>query len=203
MSNSFWRVTAFCAIAALLAACGSTPPIRHYSLGPVVVAPSAAPVAAETDALTSIVVGPVSLPAGIDRLQIVRTVDGARVEIADSHRWAGSLKDEVTRRLASGIVRQTGIGRVVAWPQSTLAVPTLTVPIDIQRFDAEGFDRVTLEAVWTLRKAGRDIAGRRFAASETVSSPDYGALTAAHGRLVDALAREVSEALVAAQAHQR
>ena len=203
MPISFRRVAALTALLALLAACGSTPPIRHYSLGPVATAPSAAPIAAEAAALASLVVGPVRLPAGIDRLQIVRTVDGARVDIADSHRWAGSLKDEVARRLAGGIARQTGIGRVVAWPQSTLAAPALTVPIDIQRFEAEGFERVTLEAVWTVRKAGRDIAGRRFVASETVASPDYGALTAAHGRLIDALARDISDALGAAQTHQR
>jgi uncharacterized lipoprotein YmbA len=199
MPISFRRVAALTALLALLAACGSTPPIRHYSLGPVAAAPAAPPAAADA----GIVVGPVSLPAGIDRLQIVRTVDGARVDIADSHRWAGSLKDEVARRLAGGIARQTGIGRVVAWPQSTLAAPALTVPIDIQRFEAEGFERVTLEAVWTVRKAGRDIAGRRFVASETVASPDYGALTAAHGRLIDALARDISDALGAAQTHQR
>jgi len=199
MPISFRRVAALTALLALLAACGSTPPIRHYSLGPVAAGPAAPPAAADT----GIVVGPVSLPAGIDRLQIVRTVEGARVDIADSHRWSGSLKDEVARRLAGGIARQTGIGRVVAWPQSTLAAPALTVPIDIQRFEAEGFERVTLEAVWTVRKAGRDIAGRRFVASETVASPDYGALTAAHGRLIDALARDISDALGAAQTHQR
>lgn len=195
MPISFRRVAALTSIAALLAACGSTPPIRHYSLGPVAAGPSTAPVAVAVD--IGVVVGPVSLPAGIDRLQIVRTVEGARVDIADSHRWAGSLKDEIARRLAGDIARQTGIGRVVAWPQSTLAAPALTVPIDIQRFDAESFERVTLEAVWTVRKAGRDIAGRRFAASETVASPDYGALTAAHGRLVDALARDIAAALQA------
>lgn len=197
MSISFRRVAALAALAALLVACGSTPPIRHYSLGPVAVGPAAAPVAADTAALVSIVVGPVSLPADIDRLQIVRTLEGTHVDIADSHRWAGSLKDDVARRLAGGIARQTGIGRVVAWPQSALATPALTVPIDIQRFDAEGFERVTLEAVWTVRKAGRDIAGRRFVASESVASPDYGALTAAHGRLVDALARDIALALQA------
>lgn len=201
MPISFRRVAALTALLALLAACGSTPPIRHSSLGPVAAGPAAA--TADVAADMSIVVGPVSLPAGIDRLQIVRTVEDARVDIADSHRWAGSLKDEVARRVAGGIARHTGIGRVVAWPQSTLAAPALTVPIDIQRFDAEGFERVTLEAVWTVRKAGRDIAGRRFVASETVASPDYGALTAAHGRLVDALARDISDALLAAQAHQR
>ena len=38
---------------------------------------------------------------------------------------------------------------------------------------------------------------------DPVASPDYGALTAAHGRLVDALARDISDALLAAQAHQR
>ncbi|MBP6095798.1 MAG: membrane integrity-associated transporter subunit PqiC [Methyloversatilis sp.] len=199
MPISFRRVAALTALLALLAACGTTPPIRHYSLGPMAAGPAAPQAAADT----GIVVGPVSLPAGIDRLQIVRTVEGTRVDIADSHRWSGSLKDEVARRLAGGIARQTGIGRVVAWPQSTLAAPALTVPIDIQRFDAEGFERVTLEAVWAVRKAGRDIAGRRFVASETVASPDYAALTAAHGRLVDALARDISDALGTAQANQR
>lgn len=180
------------ALLCTLAGCASAPPLRHYTLGPLADTTSTAgPVAATP----SLVVGPVSLPAGIDRLQMVRLVDGARAEVADGHRWAGTLKTEIARRLAGDIARERGLGRVVAWPQSSIAEPDLTLPIDVQRFDAEGFERVTLEVVWTLRRASHDIAGRRFTASEPVTAPTYEALAAAHGRLIDALARDIAPAI--------
>ncbi|WP_347250959.1 ABC-type transport auxiliary lipoprotein family protein, partial [Zoogloea sp.] len=65
----------------------------------------------------------------------------------------------------------------------------------VQRFDADGFERVTLEAVWTVRQAGRDIASRRFNATEPITAPTYEALASAHGRLVDALAADIAAAL--------
>lgn len=185
------RLIAIAALSLLLAACGSTAPVRHYTLGPV----ADAPVDAAPGGDVSLVVGPIGLPAGIDRLQMVRLIDGTRAEVADGHRWSGTLKHEIARRLGSEIARRTGFGRVVAWPQASLANPELTLPVDIQRFDAEGFDKVTLEAVWSLRRGGRDIASRRFVASETVRTPDHEGLAAAHGRLVDALARDIVTAL--------
>ena len=178
-------------LALLLTACGTTPPIQFFGLGPVP-AGDAAPVVV---AGPSLVVGPVGMPAAIDRLHMVRLVDGVRVDVADEHRWVAPLKTEMARRIASDIARQRGYGRIVAWPQATLAEPDLSVPIDVQRFDAEGFERVTLEAVWTLRKGGRDLISRRFVGSERVTAPTYAGLAAAHGRLVDALARDIAAAL--------
>ncbi|MBS0347428.1 MAG: membrane integrity-associated transporter subunit PqiC [Proteobacteria bacterium] len=178
-------------LALLLAACGTTPPIQFFGLGPLA-AMDAAPAA---PAGPSLVVGPVGVPAAIDRLHMVRLVDGVRVEVADGHRWAAPLKTEMARRIASDIARLRGYGRVVAWPQATQAEPDLSLPIDVQRFDAEGFERVTLEAVWTLRKGGKDLVSRRFVASEAVAAPTHAALAAAHGRLVDALARDIAAAL--------
>ena len=65
------------------------------------------------------------------------------------------------------------------------------------RFDAEGFEKVSLEVVWTLRKGGKDLAGRRFVATEKVAEPTWEALALAHGRLVDALAADIATALPA------
>lgn len=177
-------------LALLLAACGTTPPIQFFGLGPQAVADGAPAVAGP-----SLVVGPVGVPAAIDRLHMVRLVDGVRVDVADGHRWVAPLKTEIARRIASDIARLRGYGRVVAWPQATLAEPDLSLPIDVQRFEAEGFERVTLEAVWTLRKGGKDLISRRFVASEPVAAPTHAALAAAHGRLVDALARDIAAAL--------
>jgi hypothetical protein len=56
---------------------------------------------------------------------------------------------------------------------------------------------VSLEAVWTLRKGGKDLASRRFVASEKVMEPTWEALALAHGRLVDALAADIATALPA------
>jgi uncharacterized protein len=188
------RLLSTFALAGLLTGCGTTPPILNYTLGPVATGPeSAAPV--HTGA--SLVVGPVGIPAAIDRLHMVRLLDGSRADVSDSHRWAAPLKTEIARRVAGELARHTAYTRAVAWPQASIAEPDLSLPIDIQRFDADGFERVTLEAVWTLRKGGKDLASRRFAATEALATPTWDALAAAHGRLVDALARDIAAALPA------
>ncbi|NML25275.1 PqiC family protein [Zoogloea dura] len=176
--------------ACLLAACGTTPAVRYYTLGSEGPAGAAAPASGP-----SLVVGPVGVPAAIDRLLIVRQVDGVRAEVAEGHRWAAPLKTEIARRVAVELARSTGNGRIVAWPQGSIVEPDMTLPIDVQRFEAEGFERVTLEAVWTLRKAGKDLASGRFAATESVTQPGWDGLAAAHGRLVTALARDVARAI--------
>lgn len=176
----------------LLAACGSTPPVRYYTLGALAPAGSAA-----VGSGPSLVVGPVGVPASIDRLLIVRQVDGARADVADGHRWAAPLKTEIARRVAVELARRSGNGRIVAWPQSSIAEPEMSLPIDVLRFDAEGFEKVSLEVVWTLRKGGKDLAGRRFVATEKVAEPTWEALALAHGRLVDALAADIATALPA------
>jgi len=180
------------ALAGLLAACAGTPPVRYYTLGPVADAPAAIRPATVA---TSLVVGPVGVPAAIDRLNLVRLLDGARAEVADGHRWAAPLKTEIARRVAGELARRSGHLRAVAWPQASIAEPALTLPIDVQRLDVQGFERVTLEAAWTLCEAGRELASGRFAATESVAEPSWEAVAAAHGRLVDALARDVAMAL--------
>ena len=179
------------ALAGLLGACSSTPPLQFYTLGPLA-PPPAASAPASTGA--SLVVGPVSVPATIDRLLIVRLA-GSRAEVAEHHRWAAPLKTEIARRVAADLARRSPYARSVAWPQASITEPTLSVPIDVQRFEADGFERVTLEAVWTVRQAGRDIASRRFSATEAITAPTFEALASAHGRLVDALAQDVATAL--------
>ncbi|WP_018412144.1 PqiC family protein [Methyloversatilis thermotolerans] len=173
----------------MLTACGSSPPARLYTLAPEDVVVSAAA------ATPTVVVGPVSLPESIDRLQITRRGEGGVTEAPDGHRWAGSMKSEVGRRLALAVARERGLARVVAAPQNSVPSPDYSVPVDVLRFDAEGFSRVTLDAVWSVRRDGREIASGRFTRSEAVAAADYPALIAAHGRLLDALAADLARAI--------
>lgn len=172
-----------------LPACSASPPVRLYTL-----APDDAPVESAAAATPTVVVGPVSLPESVDRLQITRRVEGG-TEASDGHRWAGSLKSEVGRRIALAVARERGLSRVLPAPQNSVQRPDYTLPVDVLRFDAEGFSRVTLVAAWSVRHDGREIASGRFARSEPVARTDHAALVAAHGRLLDALAADLARAI--------
>ncbi|TAH47490.1 MAG: membrane integrity-associated transporter subunit PqiC [Betaproteobacteria bacterium] len=172
----------------MLAGCSSSPPIHYYTLS----APAAGSVAPRGEQGPSLVVGPVSIPAEVDRQQMVRIVDGVRLEVASQHRWAGPLKIEIGRRVAGEIARLRGLPRVVAWPQNTYSEPELSLPIDIQRLDTIGFDSVRIEAVWSLRRERRELAGGRVVIEERIDDPSHAGVAVAHVRAVDALAREVA-----------
>ena len=122
------------AVAGLLGACSSTPPLQFYTLGPLAAPPASA---AQASTSASLVVGPVSVPATIDRLLIVRLA-GSRAEVAEHHRWAAPLKTEIARRIAADLARRSPYTRSVAWPLASIADPTLSVPIDVLRFEADG-----------------------------------------------------------------
>lgn len=185
--SGFYLSIALCA--SVLAGCGHSPAVRSYTL-----APEPAPATTGADS-PSVVIGPISLPEPVDRLQIVRRVDGVRSEPSDGHRWAGALKNEMARRLASTLARERGLARVAATPQNSIARPDLAVPVDVLRFDADDFASVTLEALWSVRQDGRDIASGHFSRSEPVAARTHEALVVAHGRLVDALATEIAAAI--------
>lgn len=192
MKSRRLRLRGLIAAAALLglAGCGSSPPVQYYTLGSDA-GPSAAPQADSP----SMVVGPVSLPPEADRQQLVRLVDGVRLEVAPEHRWAGPLKAEIARRLAGRLSRELGWPRVVAWPQGVYPEVTYSLPIGIQRLETVGFEQVSLEAVWSLRSGQRELAGGRFTATQPLLRADHAAIAEAHARLVDALAAEIATRL--------
>jgi hypothetical protein len=96
--------------------------------------------------------------------------------------------------VAVELSRRSGNGRIVSWPQSSIIEPEMSVPIDVQRFDAEGFGKVTLEAVWTLRKGEGctrpTLLGHRAGRRTHLGSPRGGPWAS-----VDALAADIASAL--------
>jgi uncharacterized lipoprotein YmbA len=137
----------FLLASALAAGCGSSPKTSYYTLdtGTLPTAASAADY--------SIVVGPVTLPETVDRPQLVVRASPTRVGILENHRWAEPLKTEIPRIIAAYLARELKTARVAGYPQYTLANPDFTVLVDVQRFESTLGDAVTLEALWTIRRA--------------------------------------------------
>lgn len=144
----------------------------------------------------SVAITPVSVPEGVDRPQMVVRAGGHRVELSELHRWAEPLKSEIPRVLAVHLRRALRTARIATADQSASLDADYRIAIDVQRFESILGERVTIEALWSVRAAqgGRARTGRSFV-SEPARGPDHEALAAAHGRALAQVARELAGAI--------
>lgn len=176
-------------VAALATGCGSTPPSRFYTLSG-----TATPTATASN--VSVVVGPVSVPATVDRPQIVLTTGANQVALDEFNRWASPLQNNISRVVAANLVALLGAPRVSLSPQTLSAGADFRVVIEVQRFDSTLGESANLDAVWTVRrtKDGKAETGRTTV-RETVPQKSYDGLVAAHSRAVGRLSQDIADAV--------
>jgi uncharacterized lipoprotein YmbA len=174
-----------------LAGCGSSPKERFYTLGA-----GAAPARVETSASYSIAVGPVTIPAIVDRPQLVLRTGANRVMLAEQSRWAEPLKDSIPRVIAGDLAQLLHDARVSAHPQGMTNEVDYRVLVDVQRFESTQGDAAAIDVLWAIRdaKAGNLKAGRSTI-REPAGGADYDALVAAHDRALAAVSRDIAAAL--------
>jgi uncharacterized protein len=179
-------VIAFVAVAAV--GCASAPS-RFYTLN------STAKAEGSPTANYAVVVGPVSVPAEVDRPQFTVQVAPNRVAVDEFNRWAAPLGDNIARVIAGDLSVLLGTPRVAAMSLANFN-PAFQVTIDIQKFESVPGKSVSIEAVWVVRKpAGGAAQSGRTIAGETVSSGDYDALAAAHSRALAKVSGDIAAAI--------
>ena len=184
------------ALAAALAAGCSTAPSRFYSLSSTSTADGAPATSAK------VMVGPVTIPASVDQPEFVVQVAPNRVEVDEFNRWVAPLSDGIARAVAGDLVVLLGTPDV-AGSQLANFTPDYRVTIDIQRFETNKGQGVTVEAVWTVRKtAGGETVSGRTVASETAQGQGFDALAAAHSQAIAKMSGEIAAA-IRAEAEQK
>jgi len=176
-------------LAVLAASCGSTPPSRFYTL-------SASGGTAKNSSDVSVAVGPVSIPAVVDRPQIVVSVGANRVRLEEFDRWALPLQNNIARVIAENLTAQLGTPRVTLFVELTSPGAEYRAIVDVQRFDSMPGEAATFEAVWIVRRMedGKTERGRT-AVREAVQTQDYEALAAGHSRAVARLSVDIANAV--------
>ena len=182
-------IAAFCLLAALAAGCGTSSPTRFYTL-------SAAPTPDATSSNWSVVVGPVSVPAVVDRPQIVVSAGANQVVLDEFNQWASPLQNNIARVVAENLMTALGTSRVTLFPQATSADADYRAIIDVQRFESMPGEAATLDAIWTVRrtKDGKAETGR-ITAREAVKEKGFEALAAGHSRAVARLSQDIATAV--------
>jgi len=131
----------------LLNAC-SVPPTHFYTLE----AQSRAPESINTTITpkTQIGIGPLSLPALLDRKQMVSRIENNSIELAEFEQWASPLKDNVLAVLRKNMATLQPNSIVRSYPWSVYGDVDYRVIIDISRFDTQLGKSVCLEASWAI-----------------------------------------------------
>lgn len=187
-----------CSTAALLMittliGCGSSSKETYHTLSAAAAMHGLSP--AEGAPAYSVALGPITLPEVVDRPQLVLRVGPNEVTFVELHRWAGSLKSEISRILADNLAAYLNVRQVAAYPQSAGDNADYRVLVDIQRFDSTLGESVTIDALWTIKRQS-DGVGRtgRTTASEP-SGGSYDAVVAGHSRALATVSRDIAEAI--------
>ena len=179
-----------CALIAAASGCGSTPPSRFYTL-------SATATPAAMSSSVSVSVGPVTVPAVVDRPEIVVRTGPNEVWLDEFNRWASPLEDNLGRVVAENLVGMLGTPHVTVFPQTDAVNADYRVAIQVQTFQSAPGEAATLDAVWTVRRS-KDAKSQtgRTSIRETTQGKGYDALAAAHSRAVAQLSRDIADAVL-------
>lgn len=192
MSRSPVRGAAAAALALALAACGAPAPKEQFF---TLAAPNPG-VAPPNGEHPSVFVGPVAVPEGVDRSQMVLRTGRNEVDVSDDFRWAEPLRSAVPRVIAETLSRELGSSRVLSSRMAAGTPVDYRVAIEVQRFDSSLGDGATIDALWTVTAAaGARTRNGRSVEHEPATSRDPGAVAAAHGRALERVARAIAGAI--------
>lgn len=179
--------------AVLVAGCGTSAPPKFYSLNSTSTADGTSP------ARVTVLVGPISIPASVDRPQFVVQNGANKVDVDEFNRWSAPLNDSIARVVAGDLSVLLGTPDVATAPLANFNA-SYRVTIDVQRFDSIHGEGTVLDAVWVVRKANGDTRTGRTTARETAQGDTFDALAAAHSRALAKMSADIATAIRAEDA---
>lgn len=178
--------------ALLLLAAGCSPktrPAKFYLLQPLsrTETPAAAPA---SPALIGL--GPVEIPAYLDRPQIVTGGGGAQIQLDEFQRWAEPLRDNLTRVLAENLALLLPSSHVRPFPWNRAIVPDYQVEIQVLRFHVDAAGNGELKANWNILKQNKPIQMKSFQSMVPVDGNAPEAKVAAQGRALAEFSKAIA-----------
>ena len=179
----------------LLAGCARTAPVSYYQLS-ALEAVRSGPVSVEAGR-RGIGIGPVRLPEYLDRPQLVTRLTPNRLQLADSHRWAEPLGENIPRVLGENLSALLGTDRILLhpWPSSRTADYQLLV--EVLHFENESDGAARLVVRWSVK--GKDgaivLPERRSSYAVLAAGQDREGQVTALNEALGSFCREIAQAL--------
>jgi uncharacterized lipoprotein YmbA len=188
MKTQFKQFVSIAFVAVFAAGCTSAPS-KFYTLN------STAKSDGTPAANYSVIVGPVSVPAEVDRPQFTVQIAPNQVAVDEFNRWAAPLNNNIARVVAGNLSALLSTPRVSTLPLANFS-PDFRVSIEIQRFESVPGKSALVEAVWVVRKSSDNVSlSGHTLATEPVSGNDFEALAAAHSRALAKVSTDIAAAI--------
>ncbi len=180
--------------AMMLTACGRTPPAKFYALQPVELSSAGRSLPRNV----ALAVGPVAIPAAVDRAEIVTRDAGNEVSFSEYHRWAGPLSKSIASVMAQNIGTLLDTERVTPFTRENIFQPTHRVVVNINRYDSQLSKEFLLDATWSIKelKGSKLLLVQNSIIRESLASSTYEGLVAAQSKALAALSQKIAAALL-------
>ena len=142
-------------LAAMLAGCSSVlAPIpdksKFFLLTPIAPGQAGAPAAQSASGSLILGLGPIKLPAYLDRTEVVTQVKPNRLEVSEINHWAEPLKSNFTTVLGENLSTLLGTAQIVHFPWYSTTHLDYQLVAEVQRFDSDAQGNARLIAQWTI-----------------------------------------------------
>ncbi len=187
---------ALLAAATAISACAKTEPSTFYTLSSLRTSSAAKP--ASQDGALAVGVGPITLPQYLDRPQIVTRSSPNRMGLAEFNKWAEPMSDIFSRVMTENLSILIGSQNVVSLPRRRLVPLDYQVEIEVSQFDTEETGRTVLAARWSLfgKDSEKPLLTRNSVITDNAANAQsYDSVVASMSRTVEALSREIAEAI--------
>jgi uncharacterized protein len=185
-------------VSALLSACASTP-TNFYTLEAQSGPPAVTSAASAKKLLIGI--GPLTLPALLDRKGIVSRAENNSVQIAEFDQWAAPLQNNVIAVLSKNVAILQPDAIVRSYPWGVYGNVDYRVIIDITRFDTRLGKSANLEASWAImeEKNHTIVSNGQAKLEQPLTDASYNSAAQGLSKLLSELSQQLSLALVQAQ----
>lgn len=143
---------------------------------------------------TSIGVGPVALAEHLNRRNLVVQTSPNRIEVAQSHLWAGDLDNGIARVLATNLGRHLNTGNIRTYPWQRDSEIDYQVAVDVREFIAGVDGHARIEVTWRVYSlpGSKLVQQRTFSEKEPIAAEDYESVVAAQSRLLGKLSADIA-----------
>ena len=159
---------------------------------------STEPAIAKAPKALAIGIGPMTIPGYVDRPQIVTRVSTNELSLAEFHKWAEPLKDNIPQVIADNLALLLKTDNVISYPWKRTAPIDYQVTIDITRFDAMAAGEAHLIARWSVvgddTRTILDTKNSHFMVP--IQGPDYAEIVSALNRTIDDLSQAIATSIV-------
>jgi uncharacterized lipoprotein YmbA len=187
-------------IAGLSAGCGILAPMpnpnQFFSLAPLPQAQRAG-VQRDNSSDTTYALGPITLPAYLDRDALVTRINPTQLRYSEVDYWAGPLRDNITSVLLQNLSALTGSNRILVYPWPNNAKFGYQITVEVLRFEKTASGECQLRARWAIEdgRTQNDLIVRESQFTRAASATDTAAAVAALSATLGDLSEEIATSL--------